>query len=57
MLENLIKTIDTCVEYHAKRGDDTRVKQLKEKRKVAESKNLFGHYDDNIYLYLGEGKI
>jgi len=51
MLENLTKTLDTCIDYHDRIGNITKVKQLQAKKELAEAKSLFEDKDDNSYLY------
>ena len=57
MLENLTKTLDTCIDYHDRIGNITKVKQLQAKKELAEAKSLFGDKDDNFYLYQEDEKF
>jgi len=41
MLENLVKTIDTCIAYYEKLGDKKKVKELKSKLIKAKKDGIF----------------
>ena len=41
MLDNLIKTYDTCIEYYTKQGDKKKVSAIKKKKKAVKKKSLF----------------
>ena len=48
-LSNLEKTLTTCIEYHEKKQNLTRAKQLKEQLNKVEIKRLENEKNDNLY--------
>ena len=51
-LKHLINTLTLCVEYHTKRGNETRIKQLENQLEKVKGKRLEDVTDFNG-LYLG----
>ena len=54
-LNNLKKTLDTCIEYHLERGNETRVAQLREQKERVSNNHLENDIKTNG-LYLGQTK-
>lgn len=55
MLHNLAKTLETCIDYHAKQGDTDKAQQLQQHLDKAKSTKLFAPIPKEDYIYRDEG--